>query len=123
MAVTVTDPSLLHHPRRSCEVTPRRTTLQQADTGLSDPLGGRVTLRALHPSATSRPKEGFMTKATLFSRAVTLLIGGIVVFAATAPMAASASVRYGTLFQNVNSGKCLDMPYGTTANFATAAQY
>ena len=52
---------------------------------------------------------------------------GVAVTVATALVAtaapASAVVGYNKLFQNQNSRKCLEISYGSTANFARAGQY
>jgi hypothetical protein len=53
--------------------------------------------------------------------AVTVMAITAAVFMAAPP--ASAAVGYNKLFQNRFSGKCLEISYGSTANFATAGQY
>lgn len=54
-----------------------------------------------------------------FLAAVTVAV--VAVIAVPAP--AFAEVGYNRLFQNRYSGKCLEISYGSTANFAPAGQY
>ncbi|HCT78561.1 MAG TPA: hypothetical protein DGT23_18665 [Micromonosporaceae bacterium] len=54
-----------------------------------------------------------------FLAAVTVAVLAVV----AVPAPAFAEVGYYRLFQNRYSGKCLEIPYGSTANFAQAGQY